>query len=183
MAGTHAPPLQTLRAFQEVTVANQQRERMIQAAREAATKITQDVAGGNWPNLVAAIESYEAADDPTVRSRRLAAIMDLLHNDATKGQARKLIEDAEAYSSRAVGQARQAYEEYSKLLATYKANPDMTVSRLWTETLEEVFASEAGIKLHFPNQAKYVLYPQLDPSVFRKMERTRTQKISESLGR
>ncbi len=62
-----------------------------------------------------------------------------------RGQAKKMIEDAEAYKSKVVAEASGETQRFSEILAQYRANPNVTRARLYYQTMGAVLGSATKI--------------------------------------
>jgi len=62
-----------------------------------------------------------------------------------RGQAKKMIEDAEAYKSKVVAEASGETQRFSEILAQYRANPNVTRARLYYQTMGVVLGSATKI--------------------------------------
>ena len=57
-----------------------------------------------------------------------------------RGEASKIIQDAEAYSSAVVNKAQGDAERFLSVYNAYKSGKDVTIKRLYLETMENVLA-------------------------------------------
>jgi len=176
------PPLQTLAAFRDVTMAENQREQDIDAAKQEATGILQAAAGDNWEPIHLAILAYERVlDDEDQAAGKYREIVDLLHDDATKGETRRIIDNARAVANTTVTTARAAYERYSKQLDAYLRAPNLTITMLWLKTMEDIMANDMAVKTYVPEGVKTVLYMKHDPSVWRKIQLRKAEETADAI--
>ena len=79
-----------------------------------------------------------------------------------RGEAKKRVLDAEAYAQERIDQAKGEADRFDKLLAAYKASPEVVRKRLYLETMEDVLAKTDKVLID-GNTAKSVLpYLPLD---------------------
>ena len=179
------PPLQTVKAFDEVTKAEQERRNKITEARQKATETLVAMAGENWQELADAILQYDRAVQAGVQAdidSRYADINALLMNkDRIKGQTRKIIHEAEAYRTAAVQRAKQAEDQFQKLLSAYEANPEVTISMLWNQTAQEILSRQEVLKIMVPGSRPFVLYPRQDPDVLQRLARRRAEETEKKM--
>lgn len=168
------PPLQALRAFRDVTVADQERKKLITEAEQRATQIRLEAAGENLDALAGAIREYERAldaQDEAVVGQAFETINTLLMSSETTGNARRTIDEALAYRAEVIQRARQADERFSKLLPAYRTTPELTISREWTQAAQDILSGESIVKWNWPGNIKSVLYVHMDPDVARDLKR------------
>jgi membrane protease subunit HflK len=64
-----------------------------------------------------------------------------------RGRASKILQDAEAFRSQTVAEARGQASRFSQVYDEYKKAPDVTRQRLYLETMERVFGGTDKIIL------------------------------------
>ncbi|NLF31487.1 MAG: protease modulator HflK [Planctomycetes bacterium] len=169
----HSPPLQTMGAFNAVSAAESDRQKMIDAAGKQATSILQGAAGDNWRAIKDAIDRY----NQTGAEADYQAVIARIEDPGTTGEAHKIIRDAERDQADMIAHAQQAYDQFSQYLAAYKKNPHITVSRLWTDTLEAILAETTNVKTYVPGNRPTVLHVSHDPAVWRRIKRLEAQQV------
>ena len=138
-----------------------------------------DAAGEHWQALKAAIDEHVRSEDQA--AKRYEAIVGLLHDEQTSGQARKTIADARGEASTTLNLARQEYERYRKLLDSYQKAPELTMSDQWMDAQQEIMANELAVKYYVPADVKTVLYMKHDPSVWRAIKLEQTKQAKEDI--
>ncbi|WP_371398345.1 FtsH protease activity modulator HflK [Fretibacter rubidus] len=81
---------------------------------------------------------------------------------AARGDAAKILQDAEAYKGRVVAEARGEAERFNLILEEYTAAPRVTRQRMYLETIEEVYAPAEKIILDSSAGSGVVPYLPLD---------------------
>ncbi|MFW6154199.1 MAG: SPFH domain-containing protein [Planctomycetota bacterium] len=169
----HSPPLQTIGAFNAVTAAENESQKMIEAAMQEATSILQGAAGVNWEAIQRAILDYKDDGDDEAYD----AIIALLDSPDTTGEAHRVIQHADRDATDVIARARQAYDQFSQYLAAYQKNPDITVSSLWTDAQEAILSEITNVKTFVPGNRPMVLYVDHDPNVWRRIKRLETEQV------
>ncbi|TFG77105.1 MAG: hypothetical protein E4H23_08970 [Chrysiogenales bacterium] len=146
---------------------------------ERATAMLRDAAGEQWETLKAAIDEHLRSEDQAIK--RYEAIVALLHDEQTSGQASKTIADARGEASTTLNMARQEYERYRKLLDSYQKAPELTMSDQWMDALQEIMTNELAVKYYVPAGVKTVLYMKHDPSVWRAIKLEETKRTQEDI--
>ena len=90
-----------------------------------------------------------------------------------RGDAKQIVESAKAYKSRVVSKAEGDAARFTKVLAEYKRAPAVTKTRLWIETLEDVYYSSTKVYISNP-KSNQLLYLPLD-QLKKKIDDARTR--------
>jgi membrane protease subunit HflK len=78
-----------------------------------------------------------------------------------RGQVNRMAEEAQAYKEQAILQAQGEVARFEELLPQYQAAPEVTRSRIYLETLEEVYANTSKIMVDTKGSGN-MLYLPLD---------------------
>ena len=78
-----------------------------------------------------------------------------------KGTAARLLEEAEGYKSRLVAMAEGDASRFNQLLVEYSKAPEVTRSRLYLETLQQIYANTSKVMVDAKGQGN-LLYLPLD---------------------
>ncbi len=78
-----------------------------------------------------------------------------------KGTAARLMEEAEGYKSRLIAMAEGDASRFSQLLAEYSKAPEVTRSRLYLETLQQIYSNTSKVMVDAKGQGN-LLYLPLD---------------------
>ncbi|WP_459948915.1 FtsH protease activity modulator HflK [Denitratisoma sp. agr-D3] len=78
-----------------------------------------------------------------------------------KGTASRLMEEAEGYKSRLIATAEGDASRFSQLLTEYSKAPEVTRSRLYLETLQQIYANTSKVMVDAKGQGN-LLYLPLD---------------------
>jgi membrane protease subunit HflK len=78
-----------------------------------------------------------------------------------KGTASRLMEEAEGYKSRMIAMAEGDASRFSQLLTEYSKAPEVTRSRLYLETLQQIYSSTSKVMVDAKGQGN-LLYLPLD---------------------
>jgi len=155
-------PLQTLGDFAAADAAQRKNAAIRDQAKAQAARILQLVAGNAYTQLVGdpidnkpqdsdenkpydLIGQYAKArmkgdgGDNAESEAILARINRALSN--TKGQAQKLIDDAQTESTEFIESTKRRAVRFAELLPKYKENPEFMLTAEWTKVLSEIFAS------------------------------------------
>ncbi len=78
-----------------------------------------------------------------------------------KGMAARMLEDAAGYSARVVGNAEGDAERFNQVVAEYQRAPAVTRSRMYLETMQQVFSNVTKVMVE-SKQGNNLLYLPLD---------------------
>ena len=62
-----------------------------------------------------------------------------------RGQAQRIIEDANGYRDEVVSRAKGEADRFTKLVAEYRKNPDVTRDRLYLDTMQDVYSNTSKV--------------------------------------
>ncbi len=170
----NTPPLQTLQAFNQVIIAEQQASTERTEAHRQATERLTEVAGPNALAIKEAIDTYDAAliDAQTEQAaQRYAALGQLLTAENTKGAVAEILNDAESYRVNVVERARQQQDTFARLLRQYKQNPQLFIAREWSQAAQDILGNDRILKSYVPNDVHFVLYVNQDPELIDDLRR------------
>ncbi|MBU3019848.1 FtsH protease activity modulator HflK [Paraglaciecola agarilytica] len=88
-----------------------------------------------------------------------------------RGQVNRMAEEAQAYKEQAILQAQGEVARFEELLPQYQAAPEVTRSRIYLETLEEVYAKTSKIMVDTKGSGN-MLYLPLDKILERQNSST-----------
>lgn len=114
------------------------------------------------------------ADAERARNEAQAYANDILPR--AKGAAQKMLEEAQGYKQQVVSLAKGEASRFESVLAAYRAAPDVTGTRLYLETMEEVLNGANKIVLD-PGAAKSGAVPYLAlPEIGKKNNAAETSR-------
>ncbi len=174
----HEPtlPIAVRGSFFATQRAGQLKEKQIQDAEQAKTKILNEAAGEAAERLLAILQDIDRREpDDEIRAKMQEEVDRILTTEA-EGQAGKMIKDSGAYLATVVGQMRSDLELYRTLVPEYERNPQLLVNRLWEETKQTIFTYPGVTKVYKPPNSQIRLQIALDPEATRKDEERRLQK-------
>jgi len=130
------------------------------------------VTQGNVQNAAAPREVQEAFDD-VIRARedeqRARNQAESYANGVVpeaRGQAQRIIEDANGYRDEVVSRAKGEADRFTKLVAEYRKNPDVTRDRLYLDTMQDVFSNTSKVLVTGnKNGQSNLLYLPLDKMI------------------
>ncbi len=79
-----------------------------------------------------------------------------------RGEAAKILQDAEAYRDRVIAEAQGEAERFNKIYEEYRKAPEVTRQRLYLETIEEVYGPAEKVILDSDGGSGVVPYLPLD---------------------
>ena len=83
-----------------------------------------------------------------------------------RGQAQRIIEDANGYRDEVVSRAKGEADRFTKLVAEYRKNPDVTRDRLYLDTMQDVFSNTSKVLVTGnKNGQSNLLYLPLDKMI------------------
>ncbi|MBO6278615.1 MAG: protease modulator HflK, partial [Pseudomonas sp.] len=83
-----------------------------------------------------------------------------------RGQAQRIIEDANGYRDEVVSRAKGEADRFTKLVAEYRKNPEVTRDRLYLDTMQEVFSNTSKVLVTGnKNGQSNLLYLPLDKMI------------------
>ena len=151
-------PIPTLRAFDAVSSAENQKQKRIREAEQERDKILNTCAGEAYPQILAALDAWEAAkaSGGGEAAARHQAKLDHLIEFVAGGEARAEVFHAKSYYTEAVQGIQADEEEYNALMDEYLRAPDLLFARLWVQTKRKIFAYEEVVKNYVPPGEKEI---------------------------
>jgi len=120
---------------------------------------------GGQTTAAQALEPLEG--DPQVDPRELA---DARINQTIDGEARIMVNEAEAYRRNAESQVEAEQQQFLQRLASFRANPRIFLNRTWQETREQIFSQDVET-WYTPSSPDKTITLQLDPDPKLQKER------------
>ena len=82
-----------------------------------------------------------------------------------RGQAQRIIEDANGYRDEVVSRAKGEADRFTKLVAEYRKAPEVTRQRLYLDTMQEVYSNTSTVLVSGKDGQSNLLYLPLDKMV------------------
>jgi membrane protease subunit HflK len=82
-----------------------------------------------------------------------------------RGQAQRIIEDANGYRDEVIARAKGEADRFTKLVGEYRKAPDVTRQRLYLETMQEVYSNSSKVLVTAKDGQNNLLYLPLDKMV------------------
>ncbi len=167
------PPIQTLLTFANVTREENNKRTKIRSAEQQATEMLNAVAGTSHVLLISKLDALEAAqaDGDDAEIGNLTAEIGRIIEFEASGTAGTMVRNAKGHYSAVVQSMRADAEQYNGLLAEYRTDPELLMTRLWQDT-KGVFLSRPGLtKIYRPPGSQFRLKVGLDPKQRDKKER------------
>ena len=83
-----------------------------------------------------------------------------------RGQAQRIIENANGYRDEVISRAKGEADRFTKLVAEYRKNPEVTRDRLYLDTMQEVFSNTSKVLVTGnKNGQNNLLYLPLDKMI------------------
>jgi len=82
-----------------------------------------------------------------------------------RGQAQRIIEDANGYRDEVVARAQGEADRFSKLVTEYRKAPEVTRQRLYLDTMQQVFSSTSKVLVTGKEGQNNLLYLPLDKMI------------------
>ena len=82
-----------------------------------------------------------------------------------RGQAQRIIEDANGYRDEVVSRAKGEADRFTKLVTEYRKAPEVTRERLYLETMQEVYSNTSKVLVTGKDGQNNLLYLPLDKMV------------------
>jgi len=143
-------PGQTIDAFDMVTRAENEKNKLIRESDQRARDILNRVAGAEHEELIAKLNAYDlaVAEERAADADALRAEIDAMIETRVGGDAGRAIREARSFYTRAVQQIRGEVTEYQAALAEYLATPELFINRMWEDTRARLMQQE-GVTKHF----------------------------------
>jgi regulator of protease activity HflC (stomatin/prohibitin superfamily) len=173
-------PNQVYAAFQAVTGAENERLRVVEAAKKYRNSVLNEVAGhaheAMWQLIRDYQMSYEGgqADQIEMLEDRLANAFELLNtgkdygNLEIGGTTAQAINEGKAYRTQISRDIKAEADRFLALLDQYRRMPEIVTTRLWEQTRETIMTSR--IHKFIMSPAKIVLQVNRDPNLIGKWE-------------
>lgn len=159
----YSVPRQLAHDFQAVNNAQSQKATNIEKAERRKAMILNNTAGSAYPELLKAIDDYEAARSGKNKGRILAAenrIMSIFRHGDVGGMVSEEINDAVSYRTRVVELIKGASERFVQLIDLEKHNPRIFRESMMQDTVQEIFSADV-VKLYVPSDETKMIYIDL----------------------
>ncbi len=175
-------PGQTLDAFDDVTKAENQKEKAIREAEQKRSDLLNRMAGEAYEDLLNLLDERDLAiaQNKAGEVRRLSEEIDALVENRAGGRAGQAIRRAKGFYTNVVQDVRGDVDEYRAALDEYLTQPELFIHRMWEDTRMEVLQRAGVIKHYLPKQAdelRIIVAP--DPLQREIEERRRLQQEAE----
>jgi len=137
-----------------------------------------DDAAGAEDNLIGQYIRAREAGESSKAAELLRKIDDVLVSRATKGEAARVIREAEGYRTELVQRIRGRAKEVEDLVGEFEKAPKLMIARLWADAREEILGSPGVLKFYLPlKSGRAVMRINPDPEMLKKLEaHLRTRK-------
>jgi membrane protease subunit HflK len=146
-------PGQTIIAFDEVTRAENEKQKQIRGAEQKADELLNEAAGEQYRELLARIDAHELAlaqGNDAEAARVMAEIDDMLTR-SVGGEAGEAVRRANSFYTDVVQQVRGDVDQYRAALDEYLTAKDLFVHRMWKRTEQRVLQHEGVVKYILPS--------------------------------
>ena len=82
-----------------------------------------------------------------------------------RGQAQRILEDANGYRDETISRAKGEADRFTKLVAEYRKAPEVTRQRLYLDTMQEVYSNTSKVLVSGKDGQNNLLYLPLDKMV------------------
>ena len=189
-------PLQARAAYQTAQRAVQQQEQAVNKAKADARGTLTDAAGQSHVALVVDssgeskttdadggwIGRYEKARNEgrdAEAAELLEKIDTQLGSEATAGEAKRILDEAESDKTATIQRVRQDVEAFEQLLPGFRKTPTFLLERKWAETLQEILSAPTNEKIVVEVRGEtVVIRTKQDPRIAKEIlrERLKAQK-------
>ncbi len=158
-------PGRTQAAFRNVSVAENERNKLVAEARSEEKSLLNQAAGAGYERLLEAIDAYGAAqlagEDESVLAGLLARIdAELLR---AEGEVAQILSRAESLATAQREQIRSEFEEFLTEREAYRRDPDRTVVRNWVRMRDAVLGSRDNEIFFVPGSHWIEIFTNRDP--------------------
>lgn len=152
-------------AFLDVTKAQNERESSINEARQKASRTLNESAGRAYPELLAAIEEYGAAQTAGADEARLAELRSRIDRllDRAEGAVAKRLSEAQSRANEIRERVRLEYKQFIDYLSAYRQYPQLTAVRLWVRMRQAVLDSKQNEVFFVPESGEIEILTNRDP--------------------
>jgi len=175
-------PLAAIAAFDAVTSAQTQAENEIKEARKQAVSALGSAAGDaavtlagdvNIPGSTGLLQQYARAREQK-REDQAEAILQQIYAvladlGQTKGEARRVLDEANAYKQSIAQTIAARATRFNQLLGQYNATPEYMLDALWNQTRADILSSKLIEKYFVAPGAKTNLMINQDPEVLKRI--------------
>jgi hypothetical protein len=150
-------PLQVRRQYLAVVQAENEKLKVVSAARTKATQVLNEVAGSAHEQLKQAIQGYELArakGETEVAEEQMRQILALI--DSVGGKVASVIGQAMADRSRLDLSVRAEVQRFRHLYNEYKANPSIFIAQLWAEIKADIMKAPELEVVYLPFASKEI---------------------------
>lgn len=143
-------PGQTIIAFNQVTQAEAEKNKLIRSAEQKATDILNKAAGAQHEELLRRIDAFNllVAQNKSAEAAQAWQELDAMLEDEVGGDAGRRVREARSYYTNVVQQVRGDVEQYQAALSEYLAAPQLFIERMWEDTRARLMQND-GVKKHF----------------------------------
>lgn len=169
-------PLQTKRAFIDVSEAENRKFEALQGALKFRAETLNAAAGPVWKKLAEKIEMFDQVEEGAKREALIEDIEQLLVNEAT-GRAGGKIQLAERDANEIVADTLAEVETFKQLLEEYERNPQLVRQRMRQDMLKELFDQPGVTKWFFPEGYKRLnVWLNKDPLEIKEAQRRQAEQ-------
>jgi membrane protease subunit HflK len=175
-------PLAAIAAFDAVTSAQTQAENEIKEARKQAVSALGSAAGDaavtlagdvNIPGSTGLLQQYARAREQK-REDQAEAILQQIYAvladlGQTKGEARRVLDEANAYKQSIAQTIAARATRFNQLLGQYNATPEYMLDALWNQTRADILSSKLIEKYFVAPGSKTNLMINQDPEVLKRI--------------
>jgi len=171
-------PLQVRPLYLQVVQAENEKLKVVSAARTRATQDLNEMAGPAHEELRQAIQAYElarATGQDVAAAEQMKLILSLI--DTAGGTVASTIGQAMAESSRTELAVRAEVRRFQDLYDKYLANPSIFIAQLWAEVKADILDSPNVEVIYLPSDSKEIrLLLDRNPQFLRKQEMDKYQQ-------
>lgn len=158
------PPIPVRAAFDNTQRAENTKQKRINNAEQASTKLLNETAGAIYPQIVAAIDRVDAG------SPGAEAELDQLLMNRAEGRSGRKIKDAGSYLAVVLGRMQSDVELYRTLVPEFERNPALLIGRLWEDTRQSILNYPGVTKIWRPEGSEIRIKIPYDPKQGQKEE-------------
>ncbi|MCG3137942.1 MAG: hypothetical protein HJJLKODD_01797 [Phycisphaerae bacterium] len=178
-------PLQIKGVFEEVSKAENEKQKMIDEARKDRDQYLNLAAGEAYNALEREFKDYfaaRAAGDPVKVNAAYEEIKRIIMNEAT-GLAGEQIKEARSYKKNVLEDIRRESERFKSYLTEYRSNPQLLLARLWYNTQRDILMNPNVTKRYYPAGQKQIrLQISPDPKELEEQQTKQFQQKKETPG-
>lgn len=168
-------PLAIKKSMDDLHTARVDSAKSVDEASQRANKTRSDVAGSDFPELIALIEQYENAlersGEDSEESTQLLAAINAKLDENRDGEVSKIIQSARTYKAEIESTLGNQYLRFASLQRAYRNNPQLLIRQLWLDMYSQILRRPDAEIIYVPDPLMSMTLSVNGSTVIQEMRR------------